>query len=801
MIGKLSQNTQAILLLTAPLIIGARNGRDALLTLSEYNLLARVLREQRKQPSDLLSSGGVEAVDGLADIVDIARIQKLLGRGFLLSQAVDRWSTRAIWVISRADPSYPARLKARLREDAPPLLYGCGEPALLERGGLAVVGSRHVAPELVEYTENVGRIAASADCAVVSGAARGIDRAAMFGALSAGGRSAGVMADSLERAALSRDNREYLMDGRLVLVSPYDPAAGFNVGHAMQRNKIIYALADVALVVSSDFETGGTWAGAVEQLDALKLVPVFVRVSGDSGEGIDGLRRKGARVWPNPRDRNAFQELFAAATQRPAKADVEPPQNGSVEANATHALDETNASEETDRFSDSAKDRTHLFISYAVEDSALAEWLARKLAARGHSVWFDQMKLLGGEPWPQTIDDAIKHRTFRMLALLSKHSIKKPKPTGERTLAQRLGDLRQTPDFLIPLKIDDTELDWLTTTLSYVSFTRGWASGWRALLKKLDSISAPRVLVNSAALAAASFPTGDDLLLAEGEKVFTNVIRVKSFPHILQVFRTAGALAREDWEFLENSWAFYRINDEALVALIPPPAEFVTKVLPTREKCLWTESEFFRDVRARNIAAALIMKVLSRRLTAAGCLSHPNPRLSETFFLPESFRPNGKLQFTNFRGKKTWVQIRGKVTFRRSLGARELNYHHFAFRIRLAHGLDKAFYVQLTPTLIFFDEAGTPIIDRTVGPRRRRMTKMWWNAKWLNRLMAAEEILTSLPANGPDDMVLERGLLALSSPVAIDESLFEADAEEEESDDAADTEMLIDELELVTADE
>ena len=36
-------------------------------------------------------------------------------------------------------------------------------------------------------------------------------------------------------------------------------------------------------------------------------------------------------------------------------------------------------------------------ISYAVEDAALAQWLARKLAARGHPVWFDQMKLLGGE--------------------------------------------------------------------------------------------------------------------------------------------------------------------------------------------------------------------------------------------------------------------------------------------------------------------------------------------------------------------------------------------------------------------
>ena len=79
------------------------------------------------------------------------------------------------------------------------------------------------------------------------------------------------------------------MDARLVLISPYDPAAGFNVGHAMQRNKMIYALADAALVVTSDFEKGGTWAGAIEQLERLHFVPVFVRNGANAGKGNAAL--------------------------------------------------------------------------------------------------------------------------------------------------------------------------------------------------------------------------------------------------------------------------------------------------------------------------------------------------------------------------------------------------------------------------------------------------------------------------------------------------------------------------------
>ena len=437
---------------------------------------------------------------------------------------------------------------------------------------------------------------------------------------------------------------------------------------------------------------------------------------------------------------------------------------------------------------------SHLFISYAVEDVALARWIARKLAARGHPVWFDQMKLLGGEPWPQTIDHAIKQRTFRMLALISASSLRKPGPTGERTLAQRIASQRDIPDFLIPLKVDGSELDWLTTTVSYISFTNGWADGWRALLKKLDSISTPRSLSNAAPLAASSFPRGEDLVNDAGEQLLTNIIRVKSFPKILRVFRVVDGLDSGHWERLERSWAFYEIAKDALVALIPPPLEFSDQIKPTPERLLWNECELFRNIRARDIAASLIMKALARRLAKGGCSEHPNPKLKETFFLPETFVQGGKLSFTGFRGKKTWLLIRGRVTFRRAAGVREVNFHHFAFRLRLARGLDKAFHVQLTPTLVFFDEKGNPILDKSVGSRRRRMTKMWYNNKWLTRLMAAEQLLTGLPPAGEDDLVLEPGLVSLASPRGLNEAILEAAEEKEESgEDTSDAELTLDE--------
>lgn len=313
----LSPNTQAILLLTAPLIAGRGTASSDLLSPGEYKRLARHLREIQRQPADLLSPDAAEILRACQPVIDEIRLQKLLRRGFLLGQVIERWQARAIWVVSRADAEYPRRLKARLREDAPAVLYGCGDMALLETGGLAVVGSRHVDDALIDYTMTIGRLAARAGRTLVSGGARGIDQAAMRGALECGGKVCGVLADSLEKTTMNREHRNLLLDGQLVLISPYDPNAHFNVGHAMQRNKLIYALAEASLVVNSDLNKGGTWAGAVEQLDKLKFVPVFIRSTGKSSSGLDGLRKKGALPWPNPQDADSFEDVFNMAMPTP----------------------------------------------------------------------------------------------------------------------------------------------------------------------------------------------------------------------------------------------------------------------------------------------------------------------------------------------------------------------------------------------------------------------------------------------------------------------------------------------------
>lgn len=320
----LTPETQALLLLTAPLIVGRDSDPADTLGGREMRRLLPHLADLGAQIGDLVSEEG-DGLAGLCEpVIDTERLRALLGRGFQLAQALEYWQARAIWVIGVGDDAYPSRLRDRLGESAPPVLYGCGNTELLESGGLAVVGSRMVGEELMEKTRDIGRLAASAGCTVVSGGARGVDQASMQGAILEGGSTVGMLADSLAKAAIARENLEALEDGHLALVTPYDPQVGFQVGNAMGRNKLIYALADVGLVVQSDLNTGGTWSGAVEQLTRYHFVPVYAVVGGEPSPGIQALVDKGAREWPEPTTPREFLAVMEAPREDEA------PSNGQM---------------------------------------------------------------------------------------------------------------------------------------------------------------------------------------------------------------------------------------------------------------------------------------------------------------------------------------------------------------------------------------------------------------------------------------------------------------------------------------
>jgi DNA processing protein len=292
-----SPDSQVILLLCTQLALARRDSALEPLSRSEWNDVARAIDASSfKRPGPLLgAAAGTLAADLNIAPVLAERISRLLARGGQLAIELERLATLGIWALTRADPVYPSRLKERLKGHAPSVFFGAGPPDTLNDRGIGIVGSRDVDATGSAFASELGRLCARSQVTVFSGGARGVDKLAVEGALEEGGQALAVLADSLQESLRRKELRDAILSGRLTLVTASSPDARFTAAAAMGRNKVIYALSSAAVVVSSAFETGGTWAGAIENLHA-GWVPLFVRDGPHVPDGNREPLKRGGRA-------------------------------------------------------------------------------------------------------------------------------------------------------------------------------------------------------------------------------------------------------------------------------------------------------------------------------------------------------------------------------------------------------------------------------------------------------------------------------------------------------------------------
>ena len=292
----LTPDTQVVLLLCSSLGLSRTSSAPKPLSRSEWNDLARAISASSLRRPGALFGLPVESMRTTLNIASplADRLAALMSRGAQLAIELERLQALGIWVVTRSDDHYPARLRERLKGQAPPVLFGAGPIPLVDSRGVAIVGSRNVDDAGAAFAAALGHRCAEADLTVFSGGAKGVDKIGVDAAIEAGGSAVVVLADSLEDAIRRRDTRERLLAGTLTLVTPLHPSVKFSVAAAMGRNKLIYGLATWAVVVASDSERGGTWAGAVENLRA-NWVPLFVRAGDAAPAGNRELLKRGGR--------------------------------------------------------------------------------------------------------------------------------------------------------------------------------------------------------------------------------------------------------------------------------------------------------------------------------------------------------------------------------------------------------------------------------------------------------------------------------------------------------------------------
>lgn len=197
-------------------------------------------------------------------------------------------------VLTFSDDRYPERL--RHLTDPPPVLFGLGRVDLLQRVGVAIVGSRSA----TEYGRRVAARLAAALVArglpVVSGLARGIDSAAHRGALDAGGPTVAVVGGGLGVPPGSRKRlfAEIAADG--LVLSEFLPDEHPRPHHFPKRNRVLAALSAAVVVVEAG-ERSGAHITVRHGLDlGLTIWAVPGPIDRENSGGCLRLIRDGARV-------------------------------------------------------------------------------------------------------------------------------------------------------------------------------------------------------------------------------------------------------------------------------------------------------------------------------------------------------------------------------------------------------------------------------------------------------------------------------------------------------------------------
>jgi DNA processing protein len=193
--------------------------------------------------------GGGEAQAELFPAADAAELVATA------SDAIERWQTAGLQIVTVLDPDYPANLRAV--HDRPLLVFVAGRLASEDARSVAIIGSRRPSPEGQAEASGLATELSEGGYTIVSGLATGIDSAAHTATLAAEGRTVAVIGTGLEHsyppenAALQRQ-----IAARGAVISQFWPEAPPRRESFPKRNAVMSGLAAGTAIVDASVRSG-----------------------------------------------------------------------------------------------------------------------------------------------------------------------------------------------------------------------------------------------------------------------------------------------------------------------------------------------------------------------------------------------------------------------------------------------------------------------------------------------------------------------------------------------------------------
>ncbi len=204
-------------------------------------------------------------------------------------------------ILTLADSGYPQALLEI--PDPPSLLYVRGNPALLQKRGLAIVGSRNATPQGLQTAETFARALAGKGLSIISGLALGIDAAAHRGALAADGETIAVIGTGADRVYPARNkDLAVAIAERGTIVSEFPLGTPAVAANFPRRNRIISGLSRGVLVVEAAPESGSLITARLAAEQGREVFAIPGSIHSPVARGCHKLIKQGAKLVETAQD-------------------------------------------------------------------------------------------------------------------------------------------------------------------------------------------------------------------------------------------------------------------------------------------------------------------------------------------------------------------------------------------------------------------------------------------------------------------------------------------------------------------
>jgi len=239
-------------------------------------------------------------------------------------------------VLAACEPGYP-RLLAAI-DDPPPILYALGNPSLLAKSMIAMVGARNASVNGRNLTRRMAADLGRAGLVVVSGLARGVDTAAHEGSLSAG--TVAVLAGGIDVVYPPENQRLY--DDIVAMgcaVSEMPPGTQPQASHFPRRNRIVSGMAVGVVVVEASLKSGSLITARMAAEQGREVFAVPGHPMDPRAQGPNDLIRHGATLTEGAGDVTAvvldlLRRPLAEDRRGPFEAAITAPPDESALAHA-----------------------------------------------------------------------------------------------------------------------------------------------------------------------------------------------------------------------------------------------------------------------------------------------------------------------------------------------------------------------------------------------------------------------------------------------------------------------------------